>query len=108
MIRRLAFCLLFCGFVLASGSSAQTRSNESIDQMIDALGGPEFIDVKDIHTSGRFFTFSHGDLSSSDLFSDYIKFPDMERTEFGTLNKKSITINRGKEGWKIVIDFLFS
>ena len=103
MIRRsLAFGWLFCSFMLASVSWAQTKSNESIDQMIGALGGPAFTDVKDIHTSGRFFTFSHGDLSSSDLFSDYLKFPDMERTEFGTLNKKSITINRGKEGWKIV------
>src|ERR1041384_6859835 len=103
MIRRsLAFGWLFCSFMLASVSWAQTKSNESIDQMIGALGGPAFTDVKDIHTSGRFFTFSHGDLSSSDLFSDYLKCPGMERTEFGTLNKKSITINRGKEGWKIV------
>jgi hypothetical protein len=103
MIKRpLAFCWLLCGFMLASGWGAQTKSNETIDQMIGALGGPAFTDARDIHTTGRFFTFSHGDLSSSDLFSDYIKFPDMERIEFGTLNRKSITINRGKEGWKIV------
>ncbi len=103
MIRRtLAFCLFLCGLGQANASWAQTRANQSIDQMIDALGGAAFLDVKDIHTTGRFFGFTRGDLSSSDIFSDYIKFPDMERTEFGTLNKRSITINRGKEEWKIV------
>jgi hypothetical protein len=32
---------------------------------------------------------------------DYIKFPDMERTEFGREKNKSISINKGDEGWKI-------
>jgi len=35
------------------------------------------------------------------LFSDFIKFPDMERTEFGGPKFKSITINRGKTGSKV-------
>ncbi|HLH30878.1 MAG TPA: hypothetical protein VKY31_06715 [Terriglobia bacterium] len=69
--------------------------------MIETLGGPAFRDVKDIHTSGRFFAFTRGELSASDFFADYIKFPDMERTEFGTLKNKSITINRGKQGMKV-------
>src|SRR5947209_17597945 len=100
-------CFAFCWFIYAlllpaNALSAQTKATQSIDQMIDALGGPAFLDVKDIHTTGRFFGFSRGELSSSDIFSDYIKFPDMERTELGTLSKKSITINRRKECWKIV------
>src|SRR6266403_328627 len=103
MIRRtVAFCLFLYGLVPVNASWAQTGANQSIDQMIAALGGAAFLDVNDIHTTGRFFAFTHGDLSSSDIFSDYIKFPDMERTEFGTLNKRSVTINRGKEEWKIV------
>jgi hypothetical protein len=100
--RALAFCFFICSFLPTGTLWAQTKAAQSIDQMIDALGGEAFLDVQDIHTTGRFFGFTRGDLSSSDIFSDYIKFPDMERTEFGTLNKKSITINRGKEGWKIV------
>ena len=80
---------------------AQSRSNPVIDEMIQALGGPVFLDVKEIHTSGRFFSFTKGDLSGSDLFDDYIKLPDMERTEFGRDKNKSVTINRGAEGWKI-------
>src|SRR5579862_1873748 len=100
--RAFAVCLVLYGLLGAATSSAQTKTNQSIDQMIEALGGPAFLDVKDLHTTGRFFGFTRGDLTSSDVFADYIKFPDMERTEFGTLNKKSITINRGKEGWKII------
>jgi hypothetical protein len=107
--RALPFCLLLhgflaagAGFMPASTAWAQTKASQSIDQMIDALGGETYLDVKDIHTSGRFFGFTRGSLTSSDIFSDYIKFPDMERTEFGTVTKRTVTINRGKEGWKIV------
>ena len=72
-----------------------------IDQMIEALGGQAFLDVKDFHVTGRFFGFSRGELNATDVFADYIKFPDMERVEFGTQKNKSITINRGKEGQKV-------
>ena len=103
MIRQtLALGFLLYLFTPVTALWAQTKGAQSIDQMIDALGGQSYLDVKDIHTTGRFFSFTRGDLSGSDIFSDYIKFPDMERTEFGTINKRSITINRGKEGWKIV------
>lgn len=80
---------------------AQTKSSQAVDQMIAALGGQGFLDVRDIHVTGRFFSFTKGELSGADVFSDYIKFPDMERTEFGKEKNKSITINRGSEGWKI-------
>jgi hypothetical protein len=93
-------CFL-CLFVANLNVSAQARSNPVIDQMIVALGGPEFLEVKEIHTTGRFFAFTKGQLSGADLFVDYIRFPDMERTEFGREKNKSITINKGSEGWKI-------
>jgi hypothetical protein len=104
-MKRLITVLL--GFGLAAGASnaaAQSRANRSnptLDAMIEALGGATFLDVREIHMSGRFFSFSKGELSGADHFEDYIKMPDMERTEFGTKNKE-ITINRGKEGWKII------
>jgi hypothetical protein len=91
--------LVLCASVLTT--HAQTRPTQIVDQMIEALGAQTFLDVDDIHTTGRFFAFTRGELSGGDLFSDYIKFPDMERTEFGSAKNKSITINRGKEGAKI-------
>jgi hypothetical protein len=107
MVHRTALTIL-CSFALcfcASAVRAQTspRPTQTMDQMIDALGGQTFLDVDDIHTSGRFFAFSRGELSGADLFADYIKFPDMERTEFGgpALKNKVISINRGKAGSKV-------
>jgi len=104
MFRRILRFLLLCLCVLAGTrpAEAQTKANQLIDQMIDALGGQTFLDVKDIHTTGRFFAFTRGQLSGSDIFSDYIKLPDMERVEFGPTTRRTTQINRGKEGWKIV------
>ena len=99
---RVFAALSLCLFLMTNPAQAQTKPNQLIDQMIDALGGPAFLDVKDIHTTGRFFAFTRGQLSGSDIFSDYIKFPDMERVEFGPLTRRTTQINRGKEGWKIV------
>jgi hypothetical protein len=88
-------------FLLLQNLQAQSRGNQPLDQMILALGGQGFLDVNDIHTTGRFFSFSRGELSGGDTFSDFIKFPDMERTEFGGPKFKTITVNRGKQGWKL-------
>ncbi len=91
-----------CAFALmTTAAAAQSRSNPVVDQMIEALGGRAFLDVKEIQMSGRFFAFTRGQLSGTDAFVDYIKFPDMERTEFGKDKNKTISINRGSEGWKI-------
>lgn len=68
--------------------------------MITALGGDSFLNIREIHTSGRFYSFQRGELSGGDVFVDYIKLPDMERTEFGAKNK-SIQINKAEEGWTI-------
>jgi hypothetical protein len=98
MMRRLSVILCLCVFVLSA--HAQSRGIQPLNQMIDALGGQTFLDVNDIHTTGRFFGFSRGELNSSDFFADYIKFPDMERTEFGGPKFKTISINHGKQGMK--------
>jgi len=106
IMKKLITVALALGFVAtAANTQAQSRANRSnpvLDAMIEALGGQTFLAVTEIHTSGRFFSFSKGELSGSDHFEDYIKMPDMERTELGTNRNKEITINRGKEGWKIV------
>lgn len=94
---RILFLIALTGFV----ASAQTKPSQVLDQMIQALGGQAFLDVREIHMTGRFFSFTRGELSGAEIFADYIKFPDMERTEFGKEKNRSITINRGNEGWKV-------
>src|SRR5690242_3394091 len=97
----LFLCLLWLFFFAGFAVARQGRSNKPLDEMIDALGGQAFLDAEDIHTSGRVYAFTRGDLSGLDTFADYIKFPDMERTEFGGPKFKTITINRGKQGMKV-------
>jgi hypothetical protein len=84
-------------------SYAQTTpaARQLLDSMITALGGEEFLSVKDIRTNGRFFTFKRDEIATSDFYVDYVKFPDMERTEFGREKQKTIQINHGLEGWVV-------
>src|SRR5262245_43235881 len=97
----LFLCLLWLFFFAGFAIARQARSTKPLDEMLDALGGQAFLDAEDIHTSGRVYAFTRGDLSGLDTFADYIKFPDMERTEFGGPKFKTITINRGKQGMKV-------
>jgi hypothetical protein len=91
--------LVFCN---ASGYAQTTpAARQLLDSMIAALGGKQFLDVTEIQTSGRFFTFKRSQVSASDLFVDHIKFPDRERLEFGKEKEKSIEIHRGLEGWMV-------
>src|SRR5436190_24396691 len=86
------FVLLTVLGISARGQSLEP-AQKIFDSMIEALGGKAYLDVKEIQVSGRFFQFQHGSLSASDLYTDYIKFPDMERTEFGKERQKTVRIN---------------
>lgn len=87
-------------FALPGHSQTQNRPKAILDQVIQALGGQAFLDVREIETRGRFFQFQRGELSGGGPFVDYIKFPDKERTEFGKKNE-SIIVNNGEKGWTI-------
>ena len=100
MLRAIAL-LIAIPLCLPESAPAQTQARALVAQMIEALGGELFLDVREIHTTGRFFSFKKGELSGADLFADYVKFPDMERTEFGREKNRTITINKGAEGWLI-------
>ena len=92
--------VLAASLALANDASAQDRAREALDQMIGTLGGEAFLNVRNIHTEGRFFQFTRGELSGIQLFADYIQFPDKERTEFGK-DRDSAVVNSGNEGWII-------
>ncbi len=90
--------LLLCGSAHAQTSQS---AQKVFDSMIEALGGKAFLDVKEIQTSGRNFKFRRNEVVSSDIFTDFIKFPEMERTEFGKEKDRVVQINNGNRGWKI-------
>jgi outer membrane lipoprotein-sorting protein len=93
--------LLVVFLILQSSAFAQTTpaAKQILDSMMTALGGKQFLDVKEIQTTGRFFMFKRDTVSASDIYADYLKFPDMDRVEFGREKQKTIQINRGLEGW---------
>jgi hypothetical protein len=94
--------VLLAYLALTGSAVAQSPNPKKVlDDMIQALGGQAFLDVREIQSSGRFYSFRRDQLQGSDIFLDYIKFPDMERTEFGSIRNKTISINKGDEGWTI-------
>ena len=101
-IRRVLYTAVLVAAVGAEGyAQAPSSGRQLLDKMIQALGGKAFIEVREIQTKGRFYQFKRGQISAADLYTDYLKFPDMERTEFGKEKEKTIQINRGIEGWMV-------
>lgn len=94
--------LIAAEFVLLATASAQTdKATTVVNDMIAALGGKAFLEVREIQSSGKLFAFKNDTMSGSDVFTDYIKFPDKERQEFGTYRIRPTFINNGDAGWKV-------
>lgn len=64
---------------------AQENANKAktlIDQAIQALGGPAWLDIQDVSQTGRTYSFHHGETTSTGvLFWRFTRFPDKERIE---------------------------
>jgi hypothetical protein len=86
------------------GTPAGAQSDKAttvINDMITALGGKAFLEVREIQSSGKIFGFKNDAMSGSDVFVDYVKFPDKRRTEYGTYRIKPMEIINGETGWNI-------
>jgi len=99
----LSFAILFgAASVLYTPASAQTdKATTAISDMITALGGKAFLEVREIQSNGKVFVFKNDIASGSDVFVDYVKFPDKERQEFGPYRIKPTFINNADKGWKV-------
>ena len=83
--------------LLPEQSAAKAKS--LLQEMIQALGGSAYLNAKDSTCRGRLGTFGHsGMLSSYEIFVDYVKFPDKDRTEFSK-KRNIIQISNGNQGW---------
>ncbi|HXN23745.1 MAG TPA: hypothetical protein VOA41_13490 [Candidatus Dormibacteraeota bacterium] len=85
--------------MLPDESAAKAR--QLVDQMIAALGGPAYLGVRDVTCEGRISFFGHaGDLTGYEIFHDYWKSPDKNRSEHG---KKGIIVDiyNGSHGWTL-------
>jgi hypothetical protein len=94
-------CIACIAAIALHAQNQPPTPKKVLDDMINKLGGQAFMDVTDIHTTGNFYQFKRGELTGGDYYIDYIRFPMMERTEFGRTKNKEITINKDDKGWKI-------
>lgn len=83
--------------LLPEQSSAKTKA--LLQEMIQALGGSAYLSIKDSTCKGMLGEFGHsGALSSYDVFWDFVKLPDKDRTEFSK-KRNQIDVFNGKQGW---------
>jgi hypothetical protein len=81
--------------------ASAAKAKQILQQLIDAFGGPTYMDIRDSNCEGRLARFGHnGELSGYTNFKDYWRYPDANRTEF---SKKGVVINLyvGDQGWTL-------
>lgn len=75
------------------------KAKELIQKAVEALGGRDYLAVRDATCEGREGSFGHsGELMGYEKFIDYEKLPDKDRSE--NLPKRNIIeIKSGDKGW---------
>jgi hypothetical protein len=79
----------------------EAKGKQILQQLITALGGPTYLDVKESECEGRLAQFGHaGELTGYTPFKVYWSFPDKNRTDFA---KKGVIVNvyNGDRGWTL-------
>jgi hypothetical protein len=112
-MRILIVAILFClSGALAERAAAQNpdtmmpeqsaaKAREILAQLIDALGGPSYTEVRERECDGRRANFGHGgELDGYIEFKDYWHYPDKHRIDY---SKKDniIDLFSGDEGWTL-------
>ncbi len=81
--------------------ASAAKAQQVLRQLIDAFGGPTYLDIRDSDCEGRLARFGHnGELSGYTNFKDYWRYPDANRTDY---SKKGVVINLyvGDKGWTL-------
>lgn len=70
-----------------------------MERAIEALGGPRYLNVQTVIGKGFYTPFSDGVPQVLTRFTDYLVYPDRERTEFVNSGIRKIQTNVGETGW---------
>ena len=101
------FAALFAPRVVAQNpdtlmpEASTAKAKQLLQQLIDAFGGPTYLDIRDSDCEGRLARFGHnGELTGYTNFKDYWRYPDANRTDYA---KKGVIINLyvGDKGWTL-------
>ena len=77
------------------------KGKQVLEQLITALGGPTYLDIRESNCEGRLAQFGHsGELTGYTPFKVYWRYPDKNRTDF---SKKGVIVNvyNGDRGWTL-------
>jgi len=77
------------------------KGKQILDQLITALGGPTYLDIRESNCEGRLAQFGHsGEMTGYTNFKVYWRYPDKNRTDF---SKKGVIVNvyNGDRGWTL-------
>lgn len=89
---------------IALDKEAVQNSNKAksiIEQGIEALGGPTYLNIRDREQQGRTYGFHHGTPTGGGaVFWGFSEFPDKERVEF-TKERDIAQVFVGDKGWEI-------
>jgi outer membrane lipoprotein-sorting protein len=87
------------GTMMPEQSSAKAK--EILAQLIDALGGPAYLQVRERECHGRRAQFGHnGELTGYMDFRDFWRYPDKHRTEYSKKGNIADVFN-GDHGWTL-------
>jgi hypothetical protein len=75
-------------------------ARELLDKTVQALGGPAFLQVKNLTTRGRVFVIAEGATSGFAKFENTDEYPDKRRFGYGENNAVTL-VNNGERGWQL-------
>jgi hypothetical protein len=81
--------------------ASTAKAKQVLQKLVDALGGPTYLDIRDSDCEGRLARFGHnGEMNGYTNFKDYWRYPDANRTDY---SKKGVIINLyvGDKGWTL-------
>lgn len=77
------------------------KARGMLDQMIQALGGPAYMNIVDMSQDGRTYSFYHGNPTGAGaLYWRFWKWPDKDRIEL-TKQRDWVIITNGDKGYEI-------
>jgi outer membrane lipoprotein-sorting protein len=110
-IPMVALALLFAPAAVPLGSAqgpdtmlpeqSEAKAREILQNLINAYGGPGYMEVRESDCEGRMARFGHnGELTGYVDFKDYWRYPDKNRTDYA---KKGVIVDvyNGDQGWTL-------
>jgi len=75
------------------------KAEQVVQRAVEALGGQAYLNVRSVVSRGLYTAFQDGAATLPRTFTDYLVFPDRERTEFRGQGIRTVQTNVGDKGW---------